>query len=168
MNNIENKLKWSVFTLVFLFASALWFFFLAVGEIHGVKAWFFLVFFTLLTLLFLFVLVKIFKGYKVVEFTDEYLVIFDFFGRKTLVPWNKIESFSAWRTGYQNQIKVITSDIEKTIAEMPTAFRRFTARLNYKTTGAIYFIMEDLGGRKMEDLLKECNTELKKRKNKHK
>ena len=166
--NLKNKLKWSILTLIFLIAWVLCLIFLAEGMINTAKDWFMLVFFTLIFFLFLFVLIKIFKGYDVVEFTDEYLVIFNFFGRKTLIPWNNIEGFGTWRTGYQNQIKVFTRDTEKEIANMPSAFRRFTARLDYKVSGAIYFILEDFGGRKMEELLEECNTELKKKKNKHK
>lgn len=160
--NLKNKLKWSILTLIFLIAWVICLITLAKGMINTVKDWFCLVFFTLIFFLFLFVLIKIFKGYKVVEFTDEYLVIFDFFGRKTLIPWNKIEGFGTWRTGYQNQIKVFTRDTEKEIANMPSAFRRFTARVDYKVTGAIFFILEDLGGGNMKELFEKCNQELKK------
>ena len=45
---------------------------------------------------------------------------------------------------------------------MPTAFRRFLARVDYDFTGAIYFILEDMSGMSMEELLEKCNKELKK------
>ena len=101
-------------------------------------------------------------GSQSVLFTDENLVIIGFFGKKTPIPWNRIEGFGTWKTRYQNQIKVFTRDTEKEIKEMPTAFRRFLARVNYDFSGAIYFILEDMSGMSMEELLEKCNKELKK------
>lgn len=93
--------------------------------------------------------------------TDEHLVIKGFFGKKTLIPWSKIEGFDTWNSKYAKQIVVITSDIEKDIASMPTALKRGMARLNFKFSGAIYFIQEDLSGMSQEELLEKCRKELK-------
>ena len=118
--------------------------------------------FTLVLLLAFVNFARVVIGSQSVVFTDENLVIIGFWGKKTPIPWNRIEDFGTWQTRYQNQIKVFTRDTEKEIKEMPTAFRRFLARIDYDFTGAIYFILEDMSGMNMEELLEKCNKELKK------
>ena len=158
--NRKNKLKWGLVTLAFLlfWAVSIW---IAVLE-NTWKAWAWFAFWTLGLLVGFINFARVVIGAQSVLFTDENLVIVGVFGRKTPIPWNRIEGFGTWQTRYQNQIKVFTRDTEKEIKEMPTAFRRFLARVNYDFSGAIYFILEDLSGISMEELLEKCNQELKK------
>ena len=158
--NRKNKLKWGLTTLAFLlfWAVCLW---IAVEE-NTWKAWAWFAFFTLVLLMGFIIFARVVIGAQSVVFTDENLVIVGVFGKKTPIPWNRIKGFGTWQTRYQNQIKVFTRDTEKEIKEMPTAFRRFLARVNYDFSGAIYFILEDLSGISMEELLEKCNQELKK------
>ena len=158
--NRKNKLKWGLVMLAFLlfWAVSLW---IAVEE-NTWKAWGWFAFFTLVLLMGFIIFARVVIGAQSVVFTDENLVIVGVFGKKTPIPWNRIEGFGTWQTRYQNQIKVFTRDTEKEIKEMPTAFRRFLARVNYDFSGAIYFILEDLSGISMEELLEKCNQELKK------
>ena len=162
--NRKNKLKWGLVMLAFLlfWAVSLW---IAVEE-NTWKAWGWFAFFTLVLLMGFIIFARVVIGAQSVVFTDENLVIVGVFGKKTPIPWNRIEGFGTWQTRYQNQIKVFTRDTEKDIKEMPSAFRRFLARVNYDFTGAIYFILEDTSGISMEELLEKCNKELKKH-NKH-
>ncbi len=158
--NRKNKVKWGLTTLASLlfWAVSIW---IAV-EINTWKAWAWFAFFTLVLLLAFVNFARVVIGSQSVVFTDENLVIIGFWGKKTPIPWNRIEDFGTWQTRYQNQIKVFTRDTEKEIKEMPTAFRRFLARVDYDFTGAIYFILEDMSGMSMEELLEKCNQELKK------
>ena len=158
--NRKNKVKWGLATLVFLlfWAVSIW---IAVED-NTWKAWAWFAFFTLVLLIFFMNFARVVMGSPSVLFTDENLVIVGFFGKKTPIPWNSIEGFGTWQTRYQNQIKVFTRDTEKVVNEMPTAFRRFLARVNYDFSGAIYFILEDMSGMSMEELLEKCNQELKK------
>ena len=158
--NLKNKLKWGLATLAFLLFWAV-----SIGmavEDNTWKAWACFAFFTLVLLINFMNFARVVIGSQSVLFTDENLVIIGVFGKKTPISWNRIEGFGTWKTRYQNQIKVFTRDTEKEIKEMPTAFRRFLARVNYDFSGAIYFILEDLSGMSMEELLEKCNKELKK------
>lgn len=159
--NLKNKLKWGLATLAFLLFWAV-----SIGmavEDNTWKAWACFAFFTLGLLIFFMNFARVVIGSQSVLFTDENLVIIGVFGKKTPIPWSRIEGFGTRKTRYQNQIKVFTRDTEKEIKEMPTVFRRFLARVNYDFSGAIYFILEDMSGRSMEELLEKCNKELKKR-----
>ena len=158
--NRKNKLKWGLTTLAFLlfWAVCLW---IAVEE-NTWKAWAWFAFFTLVLLMCFIIFARVVIGAQSVMFTDENLVIVGVFGKKTPIPWNRIKGFGTWQTRYQKQIKVFTRDTEKEIKEMPSAFRRFLARVNYDFSGAIYFILEDMSGISMEELLEKCNKELKK------
>ena len=158
--NRKNKLKWGLVMLAFLlfWVVSLW---IAVEE-NTWKAWVWFAFFTLILLAAFMNFARVVIGAQSVVFTDENLVIVGVFGKETPIPWNRIEGFGTWKTRYQNQIKVFTRDTEKDIKEMPSAFRRFLARVNYDFTGAIYFILEDVSGISMEELLEKCNKELKK------
>ena len=158
--NRKNKLKWGLTTLVFLIIWALCVWIFACGN-NKWKEWAGFAFFTIMLILPFMMFAKTVIGSPSVVFTDENLVILGFFGKKTPIPWHRIEGFGTWQTRYQNQIKVFTHDTEKEISTMPTAFRRFLARVNYKYSGAIYFILEDLSGIGMEELLEKCNHELK-------
>ena len=158
--NRKNKLKWGLVMLGFLlfWVVSLW---IAVEE-NTWKAWALFAFWTLGLLVGFINFARVVIGAQSVLFTDENLVIVGVFGRKTPIPWNRIKGFGTWQTQYQNQIKVYTRDTEKDIKEKPTAFRRFLARVNYNFSGAIYFILEDMSGISMEELLEKCNKELKK------
>ena len=158
--NLKNKLKWGLTMPAFLlfWAVSIW----VAVEVNTWKAWAWFAFFTLVLLMAFVNFAREVIGSQSVLFTDENLVIIGVFGKKTPIPWNRIEGFGTWKTRYQNQIKVFTRDTEKEIKEMPTAFRRFLARVNYDFSGAIYFILEDLSGMSMEELLEKCNKELKK------
>ena len=158
--NRKNKLKWGLVMLGFLlfWVVSLW---IAVEE-NTWKAWALFAFCTLWLLVGFINFARVVIGAQSVLFTDENLVIVGVFGRKTPIPWTRIEGFGRWQTQYQNQIKVFTRDTEKEISTMPTAFRRFLARVNYDFSGAIYFILEDMSGISMEELLEKCNKELKK------
>ena len=158
--NRKNQLKWGLVMLAFLlfWVVSLW---IAVEE-NTWKAWVWFAFFTLILLAAFMNFARVVIGAQSVVFTDENLVIVGVFGKETPIPWNRIEGFGTWKTRYQNQIKVFTRDTEKDIKEMPSAFRRFLARVNYDFTGAIYFILEDVSGISMEELLEKCNKELKK------
>ena len=160
--NLDIRLKWGLMTLISLLfcAGGVW---LLIEEPNNTwKALVMLVPSAFSLLVSITVLVKTFNGSKTVEFTDENLVIIGLFGKKTPIPWNKIKGFGIWKTSNQHQIKVFTLDIEKEIAEMPTAFRRHVAQFNYDFSGAIYFIPEDMSGMSMTELLEKCNQELKK------
>ena len=158
--NRKNKLKWGLVMLGFLlfWAGSLW---IAVEE-NTWKAWAWFAFWSLGLLVGFINFARVVIGWQSVVFTDENLVIVGVFGKKTPIPWTRIEGFGTWQTQYQNQIKVFTRDTEKEIKEMPSAFRRFLARVNYDFTGASYFILEDMSGISMEELLEKCNKELKK------
>lgn len=158
--NRKNKVKWGLATLVFLliWVVSIW---MAVEE-NTWKAWAWFAFFTFVLLIFFMNFARVVMGSPSVLFTDENLVIVGFFGKKTPIPWNRIEGFGTWKTRYQNQIKVFTRDTEKAVKEMPSSFCRFLARVNYDFSGAIYFILEDMSGMNMEELLEKCNQELRK------
>ena len=158
--NRKNKVKWGLTTLASLlfWAVSIW---IAV-EINTWKAWAWFAFWSLGLLVGFINFARVVIGSQSVVFTDENLVIVGVFGKKTPIPWTRIEGFGSWKTRYQNQIKVFTRDTEKEIKEMRTAFRRFLARVNYDFSGAIYFILEDMSGISMEELLEKCNKELKK------
>ena len=158
--NRKNKLKWG---LVMLACLLFWAVSIGVAVLENTwKAWAWFAFVTLILLAAFMNFARVVIGAQSVVFTDENLVIVGVFGKKTPIPWNRIEDFGTWQTRYQNQIKVFTRDTEKEIKEMPTAFRRFLARVDYDFTGAIYFILEDMSGISMEELLEKCNQELKK------
>ena len=159
--NRKYKLEWGLATLFFLIVWAIWVWIIVVGHSTW-KEWACFAFITLVLLAAFMNFARVVISSQSVVFTDENLVIIGFFGKKTPIPWNRIEGFGTWQTRYQNQIKVFTRDTEKEIKEMPSAFRRFLARVNYKFSGAIYFILEDMSGISMEELLEKCNKELKK------
>lgn len=160
----KKKWKWGLVTLVFLLFWALWVCMMIANEHNSWKDWAELVFLTLGLIVSFWAFAKTVVRDTSWEITDEHLVIKLAFGKKTLIPWSKIESFGTWNTQYQEQISVVISDVEKEISEIPTAFKRMMARLNYRFAGAIYFILEDTSGTSQEEQLKKLNRELKKHK----
>ena len=124
--NLKNKLKWGLATL-----ASLLFWAVSIGmavEDNTWKAWACFAFFTLVLLINFMNFARVVIGSQSVLFTDENLVIVGFFGKKTPIPWNRIEGFGTWKTRYQNQIKVFTRDTEKVPATLRRRLRRCPQR----------------------------------------
>ena len=166
--NRKNRWKWGLVTLFFLLVWVLWVWMMTCESVHTWKDWAWLVFFTLLLIGMFWMFAKTVLGDKSAEFTEENLVIMGPFGKKTPIPWSKIEDFGTWSSKYQKQVSVFVRDTEKEIAEMPTATKRFLARANYRFSGAIYFILEGWDGESQEELLERCRKELKNHQTKNK
>ncbi|WP_028898210.1 STM3941 family protein [Prevotella sp. HUN102] len=96
------------------------------------------------------------KGQRQLEFTDEGIVIMG--GQP--IPWKNITGFK-WQS-YGDMILIFTKNPLQEINEEKNFLKRFTMRLSYKTTGALYAFSTSIMEGDKNQILEICERVLKK------